>query len=434
MPPRSRSGHALGVLLVVLLLGLPTTVAALARQEAAPPLVLGGAPLVDPSTLRVTVFADGLFYPYGMTELGDGSLLVGTSNPTDGSFYGSTGALVRLVDANVDGVADGPGTILAGGLPGGITAVRRAGSLVYAVHAQHGATRISVLRAGATPADPLTVIGAIDLVYEVTMDHGTYALATRDVPGAPDRHELFFNVGSMANDAAGGYVILQGLVAATLPDAAVYRLTVDDTGDLPVFGEPELIATGLRNAAGLAVHPETGDLLIADNGIDTPDARLEALSADEVNRIAAADIGGTAEDFGFPLEYVEYRTGRHIGSGMTAQPLVAFLPLDGSENEGSVEIAVAPAGFPPGSNDGVVVGFHGQWDDVGLANEENPLAYVDLATGDYVHLVANDEPLVGHLDGLLATADALYVADLTGPGSLVGTEALGVIYRIAAAG
>lgn len=420
---------AASLLLIVLLGGLPVLAAAAGSQDDAA-LALGGDARVDPSAFRVTRFAEGLFYPLSMAELVDGSLLVGTSVPSDGSFFGSTGELVRLVDADGDGIADGPGTALATGLPGAMTSVRRSGTLVYAVSVQPGATGISVLRLGATPEAPLILLGTIDFVYETTMDHGTYALAVRNLAGEPDRHELFFNVGSMANDAAGASVGLTGLVEATVTDAAIYRLSVDDAGDFPIFSDLALIATGLRNAAGIALHPETGDLYVEDNGIDTPDDRLEALGADELNRIAAAEIGGAVEDFGFPSGYVEYRSGLSVGGG--TPPLVAFGPLGAVENEGAAEIAFAPAGFPPGLNDGVIVGFHGQWDEVGLANEENPLAYVDLASGEFFHLVANDEPLVGHLDGLLATTDALYVADLTGPGSLVGTEPTGVIYRIAA--
>ena len=422
---------SVGLLLAILLAGVPGGAVVAARTGSADaPLILGGDPRVDPDAFQVTVFADGLFYPYGMTELDDGSLLVGTSNPTGGSFTASTGELVRLVDADGDGMADGPGTVLAGGLPGAITAVRRAGSLVFAVSTQPGATMIMALRLGAEPADPLTWLGAIELVYEVPMDHGTYEIAIRPVPGESGRYELYFYVGSIANDAVGGYVVLYGLVEATLADAAVYRLTVDDTGDFPAFSQPELVATGLRNAAGLAFHPETGDLYLADNGIDTPGDRIVALSADELNRIDAADLGGEVEDFGFPVDYVNYHTGERVGGG-AIPPQVAFSPVAGSENEGSVQIAIAPAGFPSGLDDGVFVGFHGQWDEVGLANEENPLVYADLDTGEYFQIVGNDEPRVGHLDGLLATEDALYVADLTGAGSLLGTDDLGVIYRIA---
>jgi glucose/arabinose dehydrogenase len=418
--------------LVALWIAASSALSAARTDQQEPPLALRGDPRLDPTAFQVTVFASGLFYPYGMTELPDGSLLVGTSVPSGGGFVASTGELVRLIDADGDGAADGPPEVLAGGLPGALTAVRRAGSLVYAVSTQPGATMICVLRLGGAGADPLTWLGAIELSYGVPMDHGTYEVATRPVPGSPGRHELYFNVGSIGNDASGGTVTLHGLIEATLADAAIYRVTVDEGDDLPRFSEPTLIATGLRNAAGIAIDPDSGDLYIADNGIDTPEDRLEALSADELDRIAAEDIGGTAEDFGFPADYVEYRTGRRVGGGATP-PLVAFLPLDGSENEGTAEIAIAPPSFPSALNDGIFVGFHGQWDEVGLDNEENPLVYADLATGEYFQVVGNDEPLVGHLDGLLSTDDALYVADLTGPGSLIGTDPLGVIYRIASA-
>ena len=430
MPDRPVRAAAIALLLGLMLVGAP---AVLAQSASVEPPTLRGEGRVDPGVLRVTVFARGLLYPYGMAELADGSLLVGTSLPTEGSFFVSTGELLRLVDEDGDGVADGPGTALASGLPGPLTAVRRAGGLVYAVSVRSGAERIGVFRVGAGAADPLVPVGEIAFSYETPMEHGTYEVAVREVPGEPDQHELLFNVGSVGNVAAGATVTVSGLVAAKLADAAVYRIAVDDGGEAPVFSAPEVIATGLRNAAGLAVDRESGDLYLADNGIDTPEDRVEALSADELNRIATEDVGGAAEEFGFPTEYVAYRSGRRVGPGMAAAPLVAFRPLDGSENEGAVQIAVAPPGFPTGLNDGLFVGFHGQSDAVGLANEENPLAYVDVATGEYFHLIGNDEPGIGHLDGLLATADALYVADLTGIGSVIGTEALGVIYQIAPA-
>ena len=419
--------RSLVLALTVLVTGLPALAAASVYQ-AEPPLTLGGNPRVDPDAFRVTVFADGLFYPLGMTELPDGSILVATSNPTGGSFYTSTGELIRLVDADGDGVADGPGEVLVTGLPGAMTDIVRTGDLIYAVSAQPDGTRIAVLRLEVdAPAGAPTWIGSIDFLYETPMRHGTFALAVRPIPGS---HELFFNVGSVGNDTAGANVFLSGLVKGTLTDSSIYRLTVDDSGPTPVFSEPTLIAVGLRNAAGIAVDPTTGDLYFEDNGIDGLENPIVALSADELNRIAAGDIGGTVEDFGFPSAYVDYATGEPVGNA-GIPPLVAFLPRNGDESEGASEIAFVPSAFPPELNGGIVVGFHGQWDEVGLANEENPVLYVDPATGDYFPLVSNDDPSVGHLDGLLATDNALYLADLTGPGSLVGTEPTGVIYRIA---
>lgn len=51
-------------------------------------------------------------------------------------LFGSTsGRLVRLIDADGDGVADGPPQVLASGgnLPGLVTSVRRVGELVIAL-------------------------------------------------------------------------------------------------------------------------------------------------------------------------------------------------------------------------------------------------------------------------------------------------------------
>src|SRR5262249_36966716 len=136
-------------------------------------------------------------------------------------------------------------------------------------------------------------------------------------------------------------------------------------------------------------------------------------------------LGGAVENFGFPSSYVEYRTGRRIGK-VGIWPLAIFQPTPnpytGSESEGPAQLAFAPNG------DGVYIGFHGRFVLGGLANEENPLLYYDLSAGTSSQFVGNDEPGVGHLDGLLTTSGSLFAADLfsTGDLSAVGT---GVIYQ-----
>ena len=60
------------------------------------------------------------------------------------------------------------------------------------------------------------------------------------------------------------------------------------------------IASGLRNAASLAIDPATGDLVFADNGIDGNSGGNEAWSTDELDRIPAAQIGGSGRVFRFP--------------------------------------------------------------------------------------------------------------------------------------
>ena len=89
---------------------LAATVAALLRIQfsLAAALSIQG-PDVKPGDFRITTFASGLNYPLGMARLPDGSLLVATSEGT--SYWNSNGKLLRLVDADQNGVADGPGKI-----------------------------------------------------------------------------------------------------------------------------------------------------------------------------------------------------------------------------------------------------------------------------------------------------------------------------------
>jgi hypothetical protein len=112
--------------------------------------------------------------------------------------------------------------------------------------------------------------------------------------------------------------------------------------------------------------------------------------------------------------------------------VIAFTPIDGSENEGIAGMAPVPASFPAPFGGGYIAGFHGQFDQVGGGNEENPLLFADLTTGEFFQLVSNDNVGVGHLDSMTATDDALFVADLCATGSLEAAEPCGVIYRITA--
>jgi glucose/arabinose dehydrogenase len=413
------------------LLALALLSAGTRRAEAQIPSIQPG-PGYNPADFRVTAFATGLNFPESMQQLSDGSILVGVSDPVGGSYFSSQGALLRLVDVDKDGVADGPGTVLFSGLPGEVTAVRQAGALVFATSALAGSERISVLRKGALPSDPLTLEGSINFTFASGWEHTSFTLAVRAMP-TQGQYELYFNIGSRANfSATTATVGVSGLISGTANGESIYRVTVQDLGNSVSVSDLTQIAHGLRNAAGIAFHPATGDLYFEDNGIDKPSDRNEPLSADELNRIAAADIGGAVEEFGFPSTYIEYRTGNHIGN-LGLDPLIAFQPqpdpFTGSESEGAVEIAFAPPGFPPALRGGLFIGFHGKFSQAGLVNEENPLLFCDPTTGKYFQFIGNDEPNVGHLDGLLATADSLFVADLSSSGTLNKGDH-GVIYQI----
>ena len=383
--------------------------------------------------LELTTVADGLNFPLGMAELEDGSLLVGLSNGT--TFYSATsGRLVRLVDTDDDGIAEMQQTLVAE-VPGASpTAVRRAGDLVFVTGQGQP---IVVYRTGAAPSDPLTLVGQFTLDYGGQWQHKHSALAVRPVPDVPGTTDLFFQIGSAQNFAATEQTVALtgdfGLEGALAGDS-VYRLRVTDAGDAVTASDLEQIASGLRNASGLTFHPTSGDLYIAENGIDGLEDADEQFSADEINVIPADALGGAVEDFGFPSTYVVYRTGEVVGD-TGEPPFVVFQPVPdpktGDESEGPNDIAFAPPVFEPDLAGRLFVGFHGRFGDGGLANEENPLVVVDIDAPSYIHLVSVDEPGVGHLDGLLARGADLFIADLTTNGRLGPTGAdQGAVYRL----
>ena len=409
--------------LVALAIGLTTL------SATADPIVrLGDDPSL--SSLEVTAFATGLDFPTGMVELPDGSILVATSAPAGGGFFQSTGELLRLTDEDEDGVADDAGTALTTGLPGTLVSLALAGDLVLTTSAEGGNEQIVVLRKGETWADPLEEAGSLRFLFD-GFDHQSYGLAARPSPDVDAGYEVVFNVGASGNDSAGRIAYTQGLVETQLWDASLYRTTIADSGDGLTISEPEQIATGLRNAAAITFDPATGDLIITDNGIDTPEDRIVALSADELYRLQADEIGGEVEDFGFPTAYVDYATGETVGD-QTIAPVVVYRPLDGpsgpSEAEGVASVALAPASFPDGLR-GVVARFHGQYDSAGIENEENPVLLSDESTGASIEFFANDHPTIGHIDGLLSTLTTVYGADLCG-GSVVEPGPCGTIYAV----
>ncbi len=391
-------------------------------------------PGVSAEDFRITEFASGLNYPVGMVELDDGSVLVATSNGN--SFFGSSsGSLIRLADTDGDGVSDVSQTLVSDVPSGKLSALRRSGDLVFAT-GQGGGAPIAIYRLGAEVDDPLTLQGTITINYSGSWLHPHSALAARPTPGVADSHDLFFQLGSRTNfdDTTTTRPLTSNIGSSgNLAGDAIHMIRVTDLGESVTGGAPTQIATGLRNAAGMAFHPTSGDLFLQDNGIDGVVTPIEPTSADELNVIPAANIGGAIEDFGFPSTYVEYRTETVIGN-TGVQPLVAFQPIpvpDGAEAEGPNDIAFSPSTFPEALQNGIFVGMHGQFSSGGLSNEENPLVFVDLDDNSYFHFISNAEAGVGHLDGLLTTQDSLFVADISPGGGLGFSDRnSGVIYQI----
>ena len=411
---------------------------------------IGGDPRVNPSDFRITTFASGLNFPNGLAQLSDGSILVATSNPNGhGTFWASSGELLRFTDTDKNGIADGPGQLMYSDPVGVWVAMKVAGPFVFITSAKQGLERITVLRMNNGPASPYAFVGTLNFTFPPLTppwEHKTYALAARPTPGGPaNTYEVYFNVGSRANfDETSDPITLSGLLQGTMEGASIYRVTVTDTGNGATISNLTLIARGLRNAAGMDFHRATGDLYFEDNGIDGLVNRDEPLSADELNRIAAADLGRLpVPDFGFPSDYIDYHTGQRVGNRTdVVQPLVTFRPLpcascpdpgdpngaDGAESEGPSGIIFAPPSFPPYVNNGVFIGFHGKFSAPPSGNEENPLVFWDMGTGQYFHFIESFQ--LGHGDQLLATDDSLFIADMAADGLIDTNGGTGIIYQI----
>ena len=282
-----------------------------------------------------TIFASpglrrGLTFRWGMAELSDGSVLVSVSN---GTFFGaSSGALLRLVDTNGDGVSDAQQSVVANAPNGSLSSVRVLNDLVFATGQGKA---ITVYRMGDDLAAPYSLLGRIDINYNQQWLHPHSTLAVRQGNDA-QQYELYFQLGSKTNwdDTVNRLSFTSTLgVNGQLNGDSIYRITLNDDGDAISAGDVTQIATGLRNAAGMVFAPHTGDLYLQDNGIDGVAVPIEPTSADELNFVRRENVGGPIEDFGFPENYTEYRTDRVVG-GQGIQPLFAFQPLDGAEAEG----------------------------------------------------------------------------------------------------
>jgi glucose/arabinose dehydrogenase len=405
---------------------------------------IGGDPRVNPNDFRITTFATGLNFPNGLAQLSDGSILVATSNPNGkGTFWASSGELLRFTDNDQNGIADGPGQLMYSDPVGVWVAMKVAGPFLFITSAKQTLERIIVLRMNNGPASPYAFVGTLNFTFPANWEHKSYALAARPTPGGPaNTYELYFNIGSTANfGESSDRITLSGLLQGTMEGASIYRVTVTDTGNGGTISNLTLIARGLRNAAGMDFHRATGDLYFEDNGIDGLQTRDEPLSADELNRIAAADLGRIMPNFGFPNDYIDYHTGQRVGTG-GVQPLVTFRPLpcascpdpgdpngaDGAESEGPSGIVFAPSSFPPYLNNGVFVGFHGKFSAPPSGNEENPLVFWDMGTGQYFHFIESFQ--LGHGDQLLSTENSLFIADMAADGIIDTNGGTGVVYQI----
>ena len=368
--------------------------------------MLGNDPAI-PANLQIRTFLTGLSFPYGMHELPDGSLLVATST-------GLASQIVRYTQTG--GVANAPTTVFTGGV-GLATGLAGIGNLVVAATGAGDNSKITIFRAGVAGA--LTSLSALSFDYPVNFwSHDSHAIAVRAVPGQPNSYQLVFSVGSEMNDGPStGTIPVTGTTTQALNPNSIYSLTFAVNGNVVTAGAATQLAAGVRNGFALGFNA-AGDVYFGDNGSSLP-GFVGPKSADYFGLIPAGTPG--VLDFGFPNTYYDPLTGLRSGpsAGITP-PVKTFLPINGVSDRGVAGLAIAPIGFPTGLNDGIFFGFYGD----ATQNIAGGVVYVDRLTGQSVQLLQSS-PTLSHPLSLLATSNALYVADFGGNGASDGS-----IFRI----
>ena len=381
---------------------------------------------VPAGSLTVSTYATGLSFPDSMQVLSNGSLLVGVSTPTAANdFLSSSGGLVQIASAGA-----APTTVLSG-LPYPVQSVRSiTNNLIAVSEAGTGGTQIAFLSPGATASSPYTNLGAINISPSNAGEIFNITLATRPTPGQPGSYDLFFSMnGDTDHTQSTNFATLGGLSSGNLPYNTIGMVTVTPTAGAPIVSPVTEIADGLRNTDGL-VFDSSGNLYLNDNGWDVPNTTTPQ-SADELNFLAASAIGNGIADFGFPNNYIAYGTGTFVG-GQDIPPLAAFQPLNGVQSLGVAEMALAPADFPVGLNDGLFITFYGVWEQGGVNNTTGPLVYYSFATGQYEDIILPGQPGIGHIDSITSTANALFIGDMNSTGQIRSGPQDGVIYEIQA--
>jgi glucose/arabinose dehydrogenase len=226
--------------------------------------------------IRVTVLTKALSYPFTLTFLPDGTMLI---TQRDGKLR-----LMRGGKLDPNPVPGGPASFSTGtsGLPGAVH-----GYMDIALHPQFGPNQLLYLSYTKPLGDNRTT-------FAVTRAKWTGSALTelKDVfvaePGDGGPTPIAFGRDGML------YIATSGGDAQAPGNLGGKVLRVRDDGsvpnDNPFVGKqgfrPEIYTLGHRNSLGLAVHPATGDIWQSENGPN---------GGDELNIIRAG------KNYGWPL-------------------------------------------------------------------------------------------------------------------------------------
>lgn len=392
-----------GALVQVLVAGVALTGASLPAlsepQGAASPASCssdaGGIAL--PSGFCATIFADGIGHARHLAVSPDGAVYV---NTWSGRYYGNDtpppgGFLVALKDKNGDGVADVAarfGETAAEGSAGGTGIALFNGALYAEMN-----DRILRFPLNAGELVPSSASEVVVSGLPLTGDHPMHPFAI-DADG-----NLYVDLGSATNACQ-----VENRVAGSPGHdpcteletrGGIWRYDASKTGQK--FSPAERFASGIRNADGIAIEPNTKRVFATQHGRDQlaqnwpklyTTEQGANLPAEELLQVEAGN------DFGWPECYFDAGQGKLVlapeygGDGGKAVGVckdkrgpVAAYPAHWAPNDLTFYDA---SQFPAAYRGGVFIAFHGSWNRAPLPQGGYNVVFQPLKDGrpdgDYV--------------------------------------------------
>jgi glucose/arabinose dehydrogenase len=220
---------------------------------------------------------------------------------------------------------------------------------------------------------------------------------TRDVAFSSDGRKMYIGVGSLTN------VDDPDTNPREKDRATIIEFNPDGTGR-------RIHVTGIRNAVGLAVHPETGQLWAS---VNERDGLGDNLVPDYITRVSAGDF------FGWPWYYMGgHQDPRHKGAHPELQSKVKTPDVLIQPHSASLQMLFYTANHFPREHHGIYAAQHGSWNKAmrtGYKVIRVPLRdggatgeYQDFVTG----FVTADGNVWGRPVGVTVASDgALLVSD-----------------------
>lgn len=288
--------------MIAISMPLPRT--ALLRLAALGALVAGAAgtpasaaDIVPTQEVEVLVekLATGLFHPWAVEPLPDGSILL-SERSGDLRLY-RDGALSAPIRGMPKVFVGGQGGLLDVALANDFASSRT----IFLSYSVGTSSNAGTAIARATLSADMTSLEQLTEIFRMSRLSDTQHHFGSRIAVAPDG-TLFFSIGDRGeSDRAQDWSDHAGSLLRINPDGSIPA----DNPHARIGGAPEVWSKGHRNPQGLAFDTKTGELFEAEHG---------ARGGDEINQPRAG------ANYGWPvISYGRHYTGAEIGIGTTAE-------------------------------------------------------------------------------------------------------------------